>query len=87
MLALNSDIIYNLSKAFVGITVSSVIFYSVSLIVWGTSGGVSVRGLGDPYVAAGRLFLYKAPGLDAPRAWAPRLNHAFTVAEKVAEVK
>ena len=33
MLALNSDIIYNLSKAFVGITVSSVIFYSVGLIV------------------------------------------------------
>ena len=33
MLDLNSDILYNLSKAFVGITVFSVIFYSVSLIV------------------------------------------------------
>ena len=33
MLALNSDILYNLSKAFVGITVVSVIVYSVSLIV------------------------------------------------------
>ena len=33
MLDLNSDILYNLIKAFVGITVSSVIFYSVSLIV------------------------------------------------------
>ena len=33
MLALNSDILYNLSKAFVGLTVLSVIFYSVNLIV------------------------------------------------------
>jgi hypothetical protein len=33
MAVLNSTILYNFSKAFVGITVSSVIFYSVSLIV------------------------------------------------------
>lgn len=33
MLILNSNIIHNLCKLFIGITVSSVIFYSVSLIV------------------------------------------------------
>jgi len=33
MLALNSDFLHNLSKLFVGLTVFSVIFYSVNLIV------------------------------------------------------
>ena len=43
--------------------------------------------LGDLRVAAGLLVHHEATGLDAPRVWALRLNHAFTVAEKVAEVK
>ena len=33
MLALNSDLLHNLSKLFVGLAVFSVIFYSVNLIV------------------------------------------------------